>query len=159
MNEFEFGKRVSRLHHNITKIEDKAIKNDKSHHNLTVNEMLLLECIKSSTKGHEGPTISTIAAELDITRPSTTVAVNKLTAKKFVEKTECANDGRSVRVKLTAKGEKAFTLHKNHSNAIAKELRADVDDEQYTKLTESIKFLEEYFENRLRTIEREEDEF
>ena len=98
---FEFDRLLSKINHNMTKLEEKTLCIDRNL-NLTVNELHLLECIKLNTKGEDGPTISAIATELDITRPSTTVAVNKLTSKKYVEKIGCVNDGRSVRIQRKA---------------------------------------------------------
>ena len=115
MNELELGKSLFKLYYKNIKLEEKSVKSEKNRFNLTINELHLIECIRNLTKNNEGPTISKIASELDITRPSTTVAVNKLESKKFVEKTGCPNDGRSVRVKLSSKGEKAYSFHKGES--------------------------------------------
>ena len=82
---FEFDKLLFKIHHNLMKLEEKTLCVEKNI-NLTVNELHLLECIKNGTKGEDGPTISAIASELDITRPSTTVAVNKLTSKNMQKK-------------------------------------------------------------------------
>ena len=57
---FEFDKLLSKIHHNMTKLEEKSLCIDRNL-NLTVNELHLLECIKNGTKGDDGPTISAIA--------------------------------------------------------------------------------------------------
>ena len=120
---FEFDRALSNLHHNITKLEELTLCVDKGL-NLTINELHLLECIQKATKGEDGPTISAIAAKLDITRPSTTVAVNKLKEKKYVEKIGCVNDGRSVRIKLTPRGKKVYALHCEYHDKMAETLNA-----------------------------------
>ena len=156
MSEFELGKCLYKLYHKDTKLEERTVKSDKSRLNLTVNELHLVECIRGLTKNSEGPTISRIAAELDITRPSTTVAVNKLESKKFVEKTGCSNDGRSVRVKLSAKGEKAYSFHHSYTNNFTKELKAYFGDDEYKTLAESLEKLEKFLDEKSEQMEDED---
>ncbi len=154
--ELDFTKILGRLHHDSVKLENAVLRNDRAS-NLTVNEIHLIECIKLSTKGGEGPTISSIASQLDITRPSATVAVNKLETKKFVEKTGCANDGRSVRVKLTAKGDKAYSALKKHNSNLAAELKERFSDEERQQLAAYFEKLEEFFDEKLREKAGEDD--
>lgn len=153
MSDIEFGSSLYKLYHGAVKLESNVTKENKSCADLTVNELNLIECIRSLTKGSDGPTISAIASELDITRPSTTVAVNKLVGKKMVAKTDCVNDGRSVRVKLTAKGEKAYSVHHSYQNALLKDAKQFFTESDFVKITESIKLLEKFIESKL-----EEDE-
>ena len=144
MSEIEFGNILYKLYHSAVKLEGSAMKENKNCAELTVNELNLIECIRFLTKGGDGPTISAIASELDITRPSTTVAVNKLLNKKIVTKTECSNDGRSVRVKLTSKGEKAYNAHHSFQSAMAKEAKEHFTDEEYKNISDSLILLREY---------------
>lgn len=158
MSEFDFNKFMIKLYHNAMKLEEKTLKLERSV-NLTINEMHLLECVKCGTKGDEGPTISAIASEMDITRPSATVAINKLTLKKYVEKTGCANDGRSVRVKLTSKGEKAYNMHRKYHKNLVEEMKSTFSEKEMKTLTESCEKLGQFFGKKLETLEEEEDEF
>ena len=158
MSEFnlEFDRLLSKIHHNMTKLEEKTLCIDRSI-NLTVNELHLLECIKKGTKGEDGPTISAIAAELDITRPSTTVAVNKLTSKKYVEKIGCVNDGRSVRIKLTAKGEKAYNMYSDYRKETADELRKSFNDNEINSIISGLEKINSFYAGKI--SEREADDF
>ncbi len=153
MNDIEFGRSLYKLYHSAVKLETAEVRDNKNCADLTVNELNLIECIRSLTKGQDGPTISSIASELDITRPSTTVAVNKLVSKKIVTKSECANDGRSVRVKLTAKGEKAYSAHHSYQNALAKEAKQYFSEDDYKTIAESISKLLDFFAGKTENID------
>ncbi len=155
---FEFDKLLGKIHHNMMKLEEKTLCIDRSI-NLTVNELHLLECIKNGTKGDDGPTISAIATELDITRPSTTVAVNKLTSKKYVEKIGCVNDGRSVRIKLTAKGEKAYTMYCDYRRETGEKLAACFKEDERKLLAAALDKINVFYADKLSEKEAEEFEF
>ncbi len=152
----EFGRSLYKLYHSAVKLEAAEVKDNKNCADLTVNELNLIECIRSLTKGSDGPTISSIASELDITRPSTTVAVNKLVNKKIVTKTECANDGRSVRVKLTPKGEKAYSAHHSYQNALVKEAKQYFSESDYKAIESSISKLLDFFGSKAENVEPNE---
>lgn len=154
--ENEITKLLRQLNHNAMKLENYTVQSDRNL-NLTQNEIHLLECIKLSTKSGEGPTISAIAARLDITRPSTTVAVNKLVAKKYAEKGPCEGDGRSVRVKLTQKGDKAYNSLKKHYSSLAETLKGYFSEEECAQIADSVDKLNKFFEEKLDEKENEED--
>lgn len=146
MKDTELGNSLYKLYHTIIRLEAREIKDNKNCSELTVNELNLVECIRSLTKGNEGPTISSIASALDITRPSTTVAVNKLCAKNIAEKTECESDGRSVRVKLTSKGEKAYSVHHSFQTSLAKSAKQSMSEKDWNALTDSFTKLSDFFD-------------
>ena len=148
MKDIEFGSALYRLYHTVVKLESEDIKDNKSCTDLTVNELNLIECIRDLTKGNDGPTISSIASALDITRPSTTVAVNKLCSKKIAAKTDCANDGRSVRVKLTAKGEKAYAAHHSFQTSLVKSAKQAMSEAEWNKISESLSALLEFLDSK-----------
>lgn len=154
MNDIEFGSCLYKLYHGAVKLEESALKDNKNCAELTVNELNLIECIRRLTKGSDGPTISAIARELDITRPSTTVAVNKLVSKEIVTKTECEKDGRSVRVKLTPKGEKAYNIHHTYQNGFTKELRKSFTEEEYKNITTVLTDLAKFFDEKLDELDK-----
>ncbi len=160
MSEFnyEFDRLLNKINHNISKLEEKTLCVDRNL-NLTINELHLLECIHKATKGEDGPTISAIAAELDITRPSTTVAVNKLKDKKFVEKIGCVNDGRSVRIKLTPKGKKIFALHTEYHDNMAAALNECFTEEEKKSLADALTKINDFYIAKINEKEEEEYDF
>ena len=155
MSEIEFGNILYKLYHGEVKLEGAAVKDNKNCTGLTVNELNLIECIRTLTKGSEGPTISAIASDLDITRPSTTVAVNKLCSKKMVSKEGSSSDGRSVRVKLTQKGEKAYSAHHAFQNSLAKEIKQSMSEDDYKALVTSLNTLKTILDSKLENIGEE----
>lgn len=148
MTDTEFGSALYKLYHTLVKIESAELKDNKNCSDLTVNELNLIECIRTLTKNGDGPTISMIASALDITRPSTTVAVNKLSSKKIVTKTECANDGRSVRVKLTARGEKAYSAHHSFQTAFIRSAKSEMSESEWENISGSISRLMDFLESK-----------
>ncbi len=139
MSELQFSSTLYKLYHTLAKLEENELKDNKTCKELTVNELNLIECIRSLTKkSSDGPTISDIASELDITRPSTTVAVNKLCSKDFAVKNTSMKDGRSVLVKLTEKGEKAYNTHHTFQNTLMKTAKQEMSEEEFNKIRDSL---------------------
>ena len=62
-------------YHNILRVEEEALrKNGRIH--LSIKEMHLIEAVGKGE--NQGRTVSEIAAAMNITRPTATVAINKL---------------------------------------------------------------------------------
>lgn len=156
MNEFGFNNTLVKLYHNTTRLEELTLSLERSV-NLTINEIRLIECVKSGTKGGEGPTISAIAAEMNITRPSATVAINKLTAKKYVEKSGCSNDGRSVRVMLTDKGDKAYNMHRKYHKNLIEEMKQSFGEDEFNNINAVCEKLGAFFAEKVEAAEENID--
>jgi len=67
--------------------------------------------------GH--PTLSELAQEMDISRPSATAAIGKLATAGFVVKVTSDEDRRVAHVHLTPKGERIVRLHEEVHQAVA----------------------------------------
>jgi DNA-binding MarR family transcriptional regulator len=67
--------------------------------------------------GH--PTLSEVAREMDVSRPSATAAVAKLAAAGFVIKVTSDEDRRVAHVHLAGKGERIVRLHEEVHQAVA----------------------------------------
>jgi DNA-binding MarR family transcriptional regulator len=129
-------------YHNILRLEENAVKKN-SKVPLSISEMHLIECV-GKMQGI-GRTISELANDLVITRPSATVAVNKLEKKGYVQKASCENDGRVVRVYLTHEGEKIDSYHRFYHKNLIKEISHNLTDEEKNCLLKAIRKLNEYF--------------
>lgn len=129
----------------ILKIEDEFIKRAGSP-NVSSSEMHLLETI-GKTKG-KGRTVKEIAADLRITQPSVTAAVNRLVQKGCVERRRSTEDGRVVYIHLTRLGHKTYAVfmrfHENMVRAVAK----DLNDEEKAHLLKGMIRLNEFFEKQ-----------
>lgn len=89
------------IYRNVQILEQNELK--KQRLNISINEMHMIELI---AKGKTGMTVSEIAQQLKVTKPSVTVAVNKLVQKGYCEKQRLPGDGRAVQVMLTPEGKK-----------------------------------------------------
>ena len=105
-------------YHNILRVEEKALKKSGRIH-LSIKEMHLLEAVG---KGDEqGRTVSEIADAMNITRPTATVAINKLEKRGYLEKQPDDEDGRTVRITLTRSGKRIDHFHRlYHYNMVTK---------------------------------------
>ena len=81
------------IYRNVQILEQNELK--KQRLNISINEMHMIELI---AKGKTGMTVSEIAQQLKVTKPSVTVAVNKLGQKGYCEKQRLPGDGRAVQV-------------------------------------------------------------
>ena len=145
----ELGGTLYRLYRDAMKLEAIAIQDMDECEGLTVNELYLIECIRSFTKVGKGPAISTIASALDITRPSATVAVNKLVDKKMAVKSASDEDGRSVRVKLTRAGEKALAVHTGFQKQLAGDLNTELSEEDNAVVTKALSLLGSFLDTKI----------
>ena len=84
-----------------------AIRDSEELDGLTFKQVFCLEII--SNLGN--PSLSELAKALHITKPSTTVLVNKLVDKEFIVRVQSDEDRRSAHLHLTEKGHRINALH------------------------------------------------
>ena len=137
-----FNDLLVEIYYDVLRLEELALKKD-GNTNLSINEMHLIEIVGYAKE--EGISIGDLAAKLHISRPSTTVAVNKLVKKGFVRKEECQQDGRVVRVCLPEEGKKIFAYHKYYHRNMVKALCDEFSEEEKEYLVRVITKLNEYF--------------
>jgi len=130
----------------IQRVEEKKVK--KNYHlNLTISELHLMEQI--GTDNEEGRSISDIAAALNYTMPSITVAVNKLEAKGYVVKTKVPGDKRVVFVKLSEAGKKVNGVHHYIHRRMSREVAKELTEEEQQVLLKSLRILNDIFQKSL----------
>ncbi len=132
----------------ILKVEEQMLKDHLSL-NLSISEMHLIESVGKG--GETGITISDIAEDLSISLPSVTVAINKLQAKGYVEKTRGAADSRMVYVKLTRNGRRVDALHGRFHETMVRNITNDMDEEEKAALTRGIVKLNAFFKDTFQT--------
>ena len=112
MNPNDFGEQLNDLivttFHSILRVEERVLQESGST-DLTMSEMHLIEAV--SLLQHAKATVSDLAAYLQVTLPSITVAVNKLQAKGYLAKVRATSDARKVYVALTDLGEAVNEYH------------------------------------------------
>ncbi|MEG0371267.1 MAG: MarR family transcriptional regulator [Clostridium sp.] len=102
------------IFNDILIIEQKAISYGEFK-DLSVTEIHTIEAIGIS----DLKSMSEIAAELQITVGTLTIAINNLVKKAYVERQKSDNDRRVVRISLTKKGKLVYRLHEGfHSDMV-----------------------------------------
>ncbi|MGN0625073.1 MAG: MarR family winged helix-turn-helix transcriptional regulator [Oscillospiraceae bacterium] len=133
-------------YHNILRVEEKALKKSGRIH-LSIKEMHLLEAVG---KGDEqGRTVSEIADAMNITRPTATVAINKLEKRGYLEKQPDDADGRTVRVTLTRSGKRIDHFHRRYHYNMVTKISESLTDAEKASLFQGIQKLNEFFKESL----------
>lgn len=140
----ELNELFEEIYRNVRVMEERDLK--KSQLNLSISEMHLLEQIG---KGEGGMTVSEIAQKQNVTKPSVTVAVNKLVQKGYCEKQRVEEDGRSVLVTLTKLGRRVNAFHARFHRNMIREVTADLTETEQEKLLEIMGRLNHYFKSKL----------
>ena len=134
------------VYHNILRLEEISLKKN-SRINLTINEMHLIECVGKA--GDAGITVSELAENLHITRPSATIAVNKLERKGYLVKNSCRSDGRVVFVTLTANGRRIDAYHKYYHRNMVKAISEGFTEEEKKTLLRTVDNLNNFFKKSI----------
>lgn len=135
----------------ISKVEASMVVSKSKQLNLSINEVHMLEVIG---KGPEsGRTISEIAAALNITLSSVTIAVNKLEKKQYVVKRRDTEDGRVVYVQLTPSGQHVNRLHKRFHRNMAASIAKEFTEEEKVVLLSSIQKMNSYLKHKVEIME------
>lgn len=80
------------------------------------------------------PTLGEIAKALNLSKPSVTAIVDKLSGKGFVEKVQSDEDRRSSHVHLSAKGKRLVAMHNESHQRIAELFEKNMDSKDLKKL-------------------------
>lgn len=142
----ELNELISNAFWSVLKMEEQ-IANTSIQENLSISELHLLEAVAKN--GERGSSISEIAAELEITLPSVTVAVNKMAKKGFVEKKRSEMDGRQVLVKLTKQGRKVNAGHQYFHENMVRNAAEGMTEEEKAALAQALRKLNQYFNRKL----------
>jgi len=121
---------INILLHKSEKLEE-AIKEESDLINLTPKQLCCLEVILKM----DNPTLSELAIELHITKPSITVMIDRLADNGFIQKIKSDNDRRSAHVHLTEKGTSAALIHSKLHISIAQKLTQNLTQSEISILT------------------------
>lgn len=132
------------IYRNIEILEESELK--KSRLNLSISEIHLIELI---AKAGGGMTVSEIAERLKVTRPSVTVAVNKLVQKGYCEKRRREDDGRAVAVALTKAGRKVEAFHVRCHRSMIREISDDLTENEKAELLRTMSRINTYFRTKI----------
>lgn len=119
---------IAKLSHSLGEMEEQA-KDYFGLNELTLTQMHYLEVINQL----ENPNITELASELQITKPTVTVAIDKLIERDYVQKVPSDADRRNSHLHLTEKGQQINAMHnyahERFSELIKEALEPDEIDE------------------------------
>lgn len=133
---------LTKAYRQIIKSEEFCLKK-MSNSNLSMNEMHMIDFIGKFQSN--GVSISDIAEELDITRPSATIAVSKLERKGYVKKKNSMEDKRVVYVVLTEEGVRIMDLHSKYHKEMVNGIGNKFSNTEKKYLMEVIQKLNNFF--------------
>lgn len=134
----------------INKLEE-GILHSVSGMDLSIGEMHLLEAV--GEKKDEGMALYELAQRMDLSAPTVTVAVNKLTKKGFVEKSKSEKDKRSVIVALTRMGKKMNAAHRYFHEQMVRDIDKLLTPTEREGLLRGMELLNQFFQDALDDIE------
>ncbi len=123
----------------ILKVEERSLRT-ATKDKVTVTEMHILDAIG------EGCTVSELAAASLVTASTMTIAVNRLEAKKLVERVRDAGDRRVVRVILTDAGRSIAYAHQRFHRRMTREVSKNLTAEELSILVRAMANLRTFFE-------------
>lgn len=132
--------------HSIERYEERSLRSFDGL-DLSVNEAHVIEAVGASAGDHRrGLTVSGIAAVLGVRVPTATAAVNRLVSKGLLAKERSADDGRSIDVRLTRAGRRAFRLHSLFHRRLVDAVAGDLTPDERGALASGICKLRAFFE-------------
>jgi NAD(P)H-dependent flavin oxidoreductase YrpB (nitropropane dioxygenase family)/DNA-binding MarR family transcriptional regulator len=129
------------LFNSVLKMEEKALQNS-TNLNLSITEIHTLEAIGSG----KPKTMTQVAGALKISVGTLTVAINKLVAKGYVERSRVSEDRRIVKIRLTETGRAAVEEHEAFHDAMVREAIGDLTDEEAQRFVQSIDNINQFFQ-------------
>lgn len=120
---------IALLSREIVELEESA-KEQFSFNELTLTQMHYLETINQL----QNPNLTELALELNLTKPTVTVAVDKLIEKEYVYKVKSDEDRRSMHLHLTEKGKLLNQMHDYAHKLLAERMITTLDDNELSEL-------------------------
>jgi DNA-binding MarR family transcriptional regulator len=120
---------IALLSREIVELEESA-KEQFSFNELTLTQMHYLETINQL----HNPNLTELAFEMGLTKPSVTVAIDKLIEKEYVYKVKSDEDRRSMHLHLSEKGKLLNQMHDYAHKLLAERLITALTTEEITIL-------------------------
>lgn len=121
---------LSKLSNSLAEMEE-LTREESTLKELTASQMHYLEVISSLSN----PNITELATEMKLSKPTVTVAVDKLISKGFVEKVQSDEDRRSSHLHLTDKGQIINGMHENAHARFAELMVEALETDELKQLT------------------------
>ena len=124
-----FDQIVAILTRTFAELETKALQESELA-NLSMKQIVYLDTIARM----QSPTFSDLAKQLDVSKPSVTVIVQKLAQKGYVQKVQSMEDKRTYHILMTEKGRALAAIHDNLHQKIAQHFTAVLDEAELHQL-------------------------
>ncbi len=123
---------------------------------VSIGELHLMEAIGESKD--RGVLICELAQRMELTPPTVTVAVNKLSQKGYVVKTKSTVDKRSVIVTLTRAGKRINAAHRYFHEQMVRNIEKLLTASERDGMLRGMQTLNEFIKNALGDVARREPE-
>jgi DNA-binding MarR family transcriptional regulator len=121
---------ISKLSNNLAEMEELARK-QLNLKELTLSQMHYLEILNAL----ENPNVTELATEMQLTKPTVTVALDKLIQKGYISKVQSDEDRRSSHLHLTKKGMLINQMHEHAHDQFAELMKESLEPEELEQLT------------------------
>ncbi len=150
-----FNRELNRLlvmaYRKINKLEE-GILHSVSGMELSISEMHLLEAVGEKREG--GIPLFELAQRMELSAPTVTVAVNKLSKKGFVNKSKSEKDKRSVIVELTRMGKKMNAAHRYFHEQMVRDIDRLLSPSEREGMLRGMEQLNRFFQEALDEMEQ-----
>ena len=131
--------------HSIERYEERSLRAFDGL-DLSVNEAHVIDAVGHAANDYRrGVTVTSVADALGVRVPTATAAVNRLVSKGLLVKERSSSDGRSINVRLTAAGRRAFRLHELFHRRMVDAVAGDLTADERAALAQGIRKLKAFF--------------
>jgi DNA-binding MarR family transcriptional regulator len=147
-----FNQELNRLlvmaYRKIIKLEE-GILHSVSGTDLSISEMHLLEAVGVGDVSEGGIPLYELAQRVDLSAPTVTVAINKLSRKGFVIKSKSEKDRRSVIVELSRMGKKMNAAHRYFHEQMVRDIDKLLSPSEREGMLKGMELLNRFFQDAL----------
>lgn len=126
----KFIEMITRLIHKNEKMEEDLISSSDMN-GITTKQLEVIDLIFH----FHNPTVTELSRLLGITKPSTTLLIDRLSEKNLITRIKSDQDRRSAHLHLTAQGEKIAIQHHNLHITFAQKLMGNLSDLEIRNLS------------------------
>lgn len=141
----EIDELLSGTFNSVLRVEERALDNRLTK-GLTITEIHTIEAVGYRDRNP----MNVVAARLDVTLATLTIAVNRLVEKGFVERVRDEADRRRVLVSLTKRGRQVYRAHRLFHKHLIEEALAGLSEEEEAVLCASLEKVKAFFDRQAR---------
>lgn len=120
---------IAKLSREIVEMEELA-KENYNFNELTLTQMHYLETINQL----HNPNLTELAAEMNLTKPTVKVAIDKLIEKDYIFRVQSDEDRRSAHLHLTEKGKLINQMHDSAHKSLAEMMSKNLEEAELGQL-------------------------